>query len=96
MILAATQVYVIGLRASNGPAQLLAHNLNQMLGNAHCLSLADDSLFDQLRHVKPEDVIIAITFSRYSVFTFQAVRTVGRILPGLGYSLRPWSKFRRT
>ncbi|QUL99196.1 MAG: MurR/RpiR family transcriptional regulator [Candidatus Fermentithermobacillus carboniphilus] len=74
MILAAAQIYIVGLRASSAPAQFLAHNLSQMLGNAHCLSLADDSLFDQMRHVKPQDLVIAITFSRYSVFTFQAVR----------------------
>lgn len=74
MILDARRVFVIGLRSTFGPAQVLSQNLNQMLLNTRTLDLGADDLFLQLNAVMPDDLLIALTFARYNSFTYKAVR----------------------
>jgi DNA-binding MurR/RpiR family transcriptional regulator len=74
MILAARQVYILGLRASAPLAQFFWYYLNYIIPN---VSLATSSIggdiFGQLMHAGSEDLIVAISFPRYSSRTVEGV-----------------------
>ncbi|NLA60700.1 MAG: MurR/RpiR family transcriptional regulator [Firmicutes bacterium] len=74
LILKASTIYVLGLRVSHAPALFLYQNLSQLLGNARLLTPHVDTLFDQVRQIKPGDLLIAVTFHRYSRLTYQAIK----------------------
>ena len=63
---AARNIYVCGVRTSESIARYLVYNFNRMFLNA---TYVDDSpmvMMDFLKHVTGEDVLIAITMSRYN------------------------------
>lgn len=68
--------YVIGLRASYGPAACLGINLNQMIGRTHVINLGAGNSYDQLRTISSQDSAIGITLYRYSVFTYDLLKMV--------------------
>lgn len=72
MILKARTIYVLGLRASAGPARILAINLGQALNNVRFLSLEVGTLVDQLRHIESDDLLITFSFARHSLYAEQA------------------------
>ncbi len=74
MVLRARFIYICGMRASAGPARVLAVNLDQALGNVRYVMLDAGTMIDQLRGIQPEDLLISFSFARYSVHTEQATR----------------------
>jgi len=74
MILQARQVYILGLRASAPLAQFLWYYLNYIIPN---VSLATSSIggdiFGHLMHAGEGDLVIAISFPRYSSRTVEGV-----------------------
>ncbi|MEG1946012.1 MAG: MurR/RpiR family transcriptional regulator [Lachnospiraceae bacterium] len=73
-IIEAKHVYLIGLRSCAPLAEFLAFYLNMMQENVHLLCTSSSSeLFEQMVRIGKEDVIIGISFPRYSMRTLKAM-----------------------
>lgn len=72
-IIAARKVYVIGLRSSSVLANYLGFYLNFLLPNFHIVEESTQNVYDQFLHMSNEDVLIALSFPRYSKRTYDCV-----------------------
>jgi len=67
LILSANHVYILGLRASAPLAQFFWYYLNYTVSNVSLIASSfGDDIFGQLIHAKEGDLVIAISFPRYS------------------------------
>lgn len=74
MILKAKKIYVIGLRSCQPLASFLCFYLNMVLGHVVQLQTTSTSeLFEQMIQISDEDVLIGISFPRYSMRTLKAM-----------------------
>lgn len=64
--LKAKKKYIIGLRSSAFLAGYLGFYLNFLLDDVHVISSESNDIFEKLLRITPEDVIIIITYPRYS------------------------------
>jgi len=62
----ARNIYVCGVRTSESVARYLAFNLGRMLLNVKYVGESPTEQMDLFKHIGQEDVLIAITMSRYS------------------------------
>lgn len=65
-ILSAKHIYVIGLRSSAPLAQFFWHYLNYIVENVNLIVSGFGDIFGQLMHASKDDLVIAISFPRYS------------------------------
>ena len=73
-IIEAKHIYIIGLRSCAPLASFLAFYLNLMFDNVRLLSTNSPSeLFEQMIRIDKKDVIIGISFPRYSMRTLKAL-----------------------
>ena len=73
-ILNAENIYVIGIRSCASLASFLAFYLNLMFDRVHLLHTSSSSeLFEQMVRIGSDDVIIGISFPRYSMRTLKAI-----------------------
>lgn len=73
-ILKARNIYVIGVRSCASLAGFLAFYLNLMFEQVHLLHTGSSSeLFEQMVRIGSEDVVIGISFPRYSMLTLKAI-----------------------
>lgn len=73
-ILGAKNIYIIGIRSCAPLASFLAFYMNLMFDNVRLLSTSSSSeLFEQMVRINEEDVIIGISFPRYSMRTLKAL-----------------------
>lgn len=73
-ILEAKSIYVVGLRSCAPLAEFLGFYLNMMFSQVKVLKTSSASeLFEQMVHIDKEDVIIGISFPRYSMRTLKAM-----------------------
>ncbi len=73
-ILNAKQIYIIGIRSCAPLASFLAFYFNLIFDNVHLLSTNSSSeIFEQMVHIGKDDVIIGISFPRYSMRTLKAM-----------------------
>lgn len=73
-ILDAKNIYVVGIRSCAPLASFLGFYLNLMFENVHLLTTNSSSeLFEQMVHIDSGDVIIGISFPRYSMRTLKAL-----------------------
>lgn len=73
-ICSARRIYVIGIRSSSTLASFLSHSLNVIFDNVVSLeALSRDDLFEQILGISDEDVLVAISFPRYSNRVIRAV-----------------------
>ena len=73
-ILEARHIYVLGLRASAPLAQFFGHYLNYILGNVHVVTSGVSDVFEQIYKISEEDVLIGISFPRYTSHTIKAMQ----------------------
>lgn len=73
LILNAKQVYVIGLRSSSFLSGYLTFYLNFLLSNVKHVTAGPNDVFEQLVNASKEDVVLAITYPRYSKRTLEAM-----------------------
>jgi len=73
-ILNANNVYVMGLRSAQMLSQFLGYYLNFVLPNVRVVGSGVLDAIDQLMRIGKDDVLIAITFPRYSTRTVEAVQ----------------------
>ena len=73
-ILHARKIYVIGIRSCAPIAEFLAFYLNLMMDHVQLLHTTSSSeVFEQMLHISKEDVIIGISFPRYSKRVLKAI-----------------------
>ena len=73
-ILNARRIYVVGIRSCAPLASFLAFYLNLMFDDVHLLQTSSSSeIFEQMFRIDEEDVIIGISFPRYSMRTLKAL-----------------------
>jgi len=70
----ADKVYICGLRSSMVLAQYLAFYLNFILDDVHVVPSGANDVYDQLIKINENDVLITISFPRYSSKTFEVVK----------------------
>ena len=87
----ARRIYILGLRSASALANFLGYYLNYMFSCVHIVTTSGVSeMFEKLVSVGPEDVVIAISFPRYSTTTVkgaQYCRSIGATVVGLTNSL---------
>ena len=72
LILGARRVYVMGLRSASSLAVFLAFCLNWALGNTQAMLSGVEDWLEQLATLGPEDLLITISFPRYTRKTVDA------------------------
>ena len=74
-ILKAKRIYILGVRSAAALASFLGFYFNLIFDNIVLVSTSSGSeIFEQLLRVGPEDVVIGISFPRYSSRTVKAMR----------------------
>jgi DNA-binding MurR/RpiR family transcriptional regulator len=73
-IAAAQTKYMVGLRSSASAAQLLGFQLGLILRDVRVQAEGGPHLFEGLLSVSKRDVVVAISFPRYSKWTAEALR----------------------
>ena len=73
-IVSARNIYILGVRSAAALSDFLAFYFNLMLDNIRCVrtTLASE-MFEQMLRVGPEDVVIGISYPRYSTRTVRAM-----------------------
>jgi DNA-binding MurR/RpiR family transcriptional regulator len=74
LILGARRVYVTGLRSAASLATFMSFCLNWVLGNAHALISGVEDWLEQMIDLRQEDLVIAISFPRYTRKTVEIVQ----------------------
>lgn len=86
-ILEAKRVFIMGVRSAAPLANFLGYYLNYMFNNVHIITTSGTSeMFEKIVGVNSEDVVIAISFPRYSTSTVkgaQYCRSTGATVIGL-------------
>lgn len=73
-IISARKIYVVGIRSCAPLANFLGFYLNLMFDNVHLITTNSSSeLFEQMLRINEKDVIIGISFPRYSMRTLKAL-----------------------
>lgn len=72
-ILNSKKVYILGMRSSTVLAQYLGFYLNFFMEDVNVVPSGINDIFDQLINIKENDVVIGISFPRYSKKTMEAV-----------------------
>ena len=73
-IVNARRIYVVGVRSSSALASFLGHSLGQIFDEVKILEPTSGSeMFEQILNIGEEDVMIAISFPRYSKKIINAV-----------------------
>lgn len=74
IILQAEHIYIIGIRSCAPLASFLAFYFNLIFDNVHLLQTNNSSeIFEQMVRISEKDVIIGISFPRYSMRTLKAI-----------------------
>jgi DNA-binding MurR/RpiR family transcriptional regulator len=74
LVAGARRVYVVGLRSGYGLAWLLYFSLRLVLGNARLVTPGVSDVPEQLEGVVAGDVVVGITFERYTRATVELFR----------------------
>jgi len=73
-MLQARNIYVLGLRASAPLAEFLGHYLNFIFPNVHTVTSGVSDVFEQVARISDEDVLLGISFPRYTSHTVKAMK----------------------
>ena len=72
-LLNARKIYILGMRSSFSIAQYLGFYLDIILDNVHIIRMDMGDAFEQVVRITEEDVVVAISFPRYSKKSYQVV-----------------------
>ncbi|HML47051.1 MAG TPA: MurR/RpiR family transcriptional regulator [Clostridia bacterium] len=72
-LLNARQIYVMGVRAAAPLAQFLGYYLHYVFENVHVASDGVIDVFERISRINSKDVLIGISFPRYSTRTLEAM-----------------------
>ena len=86
-ILETERVYILGVRSAAPLANFLGYYLNYMSPNIHVVTTSGEGeMFEKIVGIRPDDVVVAISFPRYSSATVKAAqfcRSAGATVIGL-------------
>ena len=85
-ILGAKRVFIMGVSSAAPLANFLGYYLNYMFNNVHIITTSGTEMFEKIVGVTSSDVVIAISFNRYSSSTVkgaQYCRSTGATVIGL-------------
>lgn len=78
-IVTARKVYIIGARSSGFLAEFLGYYLRMILDDVHIVDFTGEvGVFEQIHRIQPDDVLIGISFPRYSRITAQVQQFASR------------------
>lgn len=77
-ILSAKSVYVMGLRSAAPLAEFMCYYLNYIFPHVRLVSSGTTDVFDEIAKLESGDVLIGISFPRYSTRTLEAMRYAKR------------------
>ena len=77
-ILGAKAIYVIGLRSAAPLAQFMGFYLNYIFEDVHVTSAGVADVYEEIARMQDGDVLIGISFPRYSSRTLEAMRFAKR------------------
>ena len=77
-ILSARSIYVMGLRSAAPLAQFLGYYLNYIFDQVRLVSSGSTDVFEEIVKLQHNDVMIGISFPRYSSRTVEAMRFAKR------------------
>ncbi len=84
MIAEAKTVYIIGSRSSEPLAQFLSYYMGLMLEDVRLLRTTGTSeILQQMIHINQKDVVIGISFPRYSIQTINAMKYASELSAGV-------------
>lgn len=78
-LLEAKEIYVMGLRSASPLAQFMCYYLNYIFPHVQLVSTGTTDVFDTVSKMSSEDVLIGISFPRYSTRTLEAMRYAKRL-----------------
>ena len=73
VISGARRIYILGLRSAAPLAQFMAHYLSFIFSNVTLVTSGVSDVFEQLSRIGEDDVLIGISFPRYSSRTIEAM-----------------------
>ncbi len=74
MIFSASKIYIIGLRSSGMVSEYLGYYLNFLFDNIEMVRYGVNDVFEQILKVREGDVVIGISFPRYSKRTYELMK----------------------
>ena len=74
----ARAIYVMGLRSAAPLAQFLGYYLNYIFDDVHLVSVGSTDVFEEIIKLKEDDLLLGISFPRYSSRTIEAMRFAKR------------------
>lgn len=78
-IVAAEHIYILGVRSSASLAEFITYNFRMMFDNVSPVAgTSGGEVFEQILNIGPSDVLIAVSFPRYSKRTVRAVQYAHR------------------
>ncbi len=77
-LLGARAIYVMGLRSAAPLAQFMGFYLNYIFDDVHLVSSGVTDVFEEIARMGPGDVMVGISFPRYSSRTLEAMRFATR------------------
>ena len=77
-LLSANSIYVMGLRSATPLAQFMGYYLNYIFDNVHLVSSGATDVFEEISKLQENDVLVGISFPRYSTRTLEAMRFAKR------------------
>ena len=77
-LISARAIYVMGLRSAAPLAQFMGYYLNYIFDNVHLVSSGATDVFEEISKLKENDVLVGISFPRYSTRTLEAMRFAKR------------------
>lgn len=73
-IMESRKIFIIGLRSSHSVAYYLYFMLKQFMDNVYLLNTASWDIYDYLAEADTQDMLIAISYSRYTALTGDVVK----------------------
>lgn len=77
-LLSARAIYVMGLRSAAPLAQFMGYYLNYIFDQVHLVSSGATDVFEEISKLQEDDVLVGISFPRYSTRTLEAMRFAKR------------------
>ena len=77
-LLSARRIYIIGLRSAAPLAQFMGYYLNYIFDDVRLVATGVGDVFEEISRVRDSDVLVGISFPRYSSRTLEAMRFAKR------------------
>ena len=72
-LLSAREIYVMGLRSAAPLAEFMRYYLNYIFERVHLVSSGTTDVFEEIINLREQDVLVGISFPRYSTRTLEAM-----------------------